>query len=74
MTERTKNQSVWCDNGHQPIQMIYSHETGWENGSIYICTLCHAEKVLKESALTNKITIEWKNKPPYSNNPPLKKW
>jgi hypothetical protein len=70
MSEKTKNQSVWCDNGHEPIQMIYSHDTILENGSIYICSLCHAEKIVKESVWNNKISIEWKSKPVHSSLPP----
>jgi len=67
MTEKTKNQSVWCDNNHEPIQMIYSHETMLENGSIYICSLCHAEKTIKESPWNGQISIEWNKKPNYTN-------
>ena len=63
MSERTKNQSIWCNNGHDPILMIYSYEEILENGSIYICSLCHAEKIVKESVMNGRISIEWKSKP-----------
>ena len=37
MFEKTKNQSIGCDNGHEPFQMIYSHDSLLDNGSTYIC-------------------------------------
>lgn len=69
MSAKTKNQSVWCDNGHEPILMIYSHDTIMENSSIYICSLCHAEKYVKESVWNGRISIEWKSKPDHMSTP-----
>ena len=62
MFEKTKNQSIWCDNGHEPFQMIYSHDSLLDNGSTYICSLCYAEKIVKASSGNGKISIEWVKK------------
>jgi hypothetical protein len=74
MSEKTQNQSVWCDNGQQPIQMIYSRDDMWGNASIYICSLCSAEKIVKESPLNGDVSVEWKNKPKYPKTPSNNSW
>ena len=68
MSEKTKNLIIWCDNGHDPVHMIYSYESVLEEGSTFICSLCHAEKMVKESPLNGRISIEWKSKPAHPRN------
>ena len=58
MFEKTKNQSIWCDNGHEPFQMIFLTILFWT-----MVPHIFVEKIVKESAGNGKISIEWVKKP-----------
>lgn len=62
MPGRTQEVDVWCDNQHEAVKMFFSHSTALAGDSIFKCGLCHSEKVVKESALTGELKIEWKRR------------